>query len=480
VTPGEILFLSGNPPLHNSSMSTATDTPPAYKMPGVTLFASGIYRGQKWPASRVRAIAENCRKIGPSGLSLLVPPGVLGHEEEEDQDWLNRTGLPAALWIDPDSVKAVDDPDHAGEVLLVGDAVNIPSEVAERLKKREFTRCSAEFYEFIDDFGKSHGMTLRRLALLGGEVPQVKRLPPLPDPVPMAEVMKFSDQARVVRASQGTFILAFSERHLMDRAGMIAAVMAAMPGISQAWADGQSDEQLAELVKNLPAGGTATGDAAAATMADDMTREQMVAKITDGGADPASLEGKTDEELKAMLSGGTMGEGCKDTAKMSEAAQKSLARIREIEARAAAREKAAKVKDAAIFCESLVKEGRVTPAFVKAMDLPNVIASLDDTKPTVKFSEGGKDTLLSPFEAKKRELSRMPVIVKFGEQVDDGADMSDPARAKEKAVAKARQHAETVEEKQWGTTSFGSRRGFVQKFSEVYDKSPETAIKMLS
>ena len=133
-----------------------------FRLPNVALFASGTYRGKRWTPGVVRKLAENATELR----SLLTPPAVLGHEEE--QEWLDRTDLPAGGWVDPASVKAVPDPDHPGEMILRGDLVNVPAEVAARLSAGEYRYGSAEIYDdFLDDFGKSRGPALRRFALLG-------------------------------------------------------------------------------------------------------------------------------------------------------------------------------------------------------------------------------------------------------------------------------------------------------------------------
>ena len=136
---------------------------PAYMMRGVELFASGKYRGKRWEPGVIDEMADNARKLGPNGLKLFVPPAVLGHEEE--QEYLERTDLPSAGTVDPDSLRAVPDPRHRGEKILVGDVLNIPRAVAEKIANREFFRCSAEIYDsFKDDFERNHGRVLRRLA----------------------------------------------------------------------------------------------------------------------------------------------------------------------------------------------------------------------------------------------------------------------------------------------------------------------------
>lgn len=492
----------------NAGGATETPSAPAYKLPGVNLFASGFYRGQKWPPDRVKSIADNIRKNGPSGTKLLIPPAVMGHEE--DQKWLDDTSLPAAGWVDPDSVTTVADPDHPGELILRGDVVNVPPEVAEKIKSGEFANGSGEFYELSDDFGKSQGFTMRRFGLLGGEVPQVKRLGRLPMPVPMDAIKVFAESKTAPPSGGATFILAFSERQTMDRNAACNAIKAVMPGLSQANLDAMSDDMLNELVANLPAPPAASPapviPITPAPMA-EATPEEMIAALVAAGQDQATVAAMSPADLKAaydLVKGATPmaddpnkkpdapADPAKkepdgdEVAKMSEKAAASLKRITDLEASAAAREKAAaarqqkaKVSDAEAFCEKLVREGRLLP-FQKA-DYVGVLTALDDTHALHKFSENGTTEILTAFERKKRELERRPLMVKFGEKVPGGsAADATPEAKKASALTKAKEHAATVPDAVWKQTSYGTGAGFVQKFSEVFDKNAELAMQMIA
>lgn len=92
----------------------------------------------------------------------------------------------------------------------------------------------------------------------------------------------------------------------MDRTSMMAAVQAAMPGLSQSTLDAMSDDALADLVKNIPTASPVPDPSAIAPVAPsgmmaDLPREELVAALTDAGEDPAELEGMSDDELQAML-----------------------------------------------------------------------------------------------------------------------------------------------------------------------------------
>ena len=306
-----------------------------FRLRGVNLFASGEYRGKRWSPADVRQMAENAAALGPRGRNLLVPPAAPGHED--DAGWQNfvgdvsapgndRTDEPAAGWVDPSTVRAVPDPAHRGEMILKGDVVNVPAAMAEQIRSGRYRYGSSEIYEdFLDDFGKGHGRTLRKFSYLGGEVPQVKRLGPLPPPEPMPAPVKFAERrpgvfvrTRTVRT--GSAVHTYAETTVMDRSQMIAAIQAAMPSLSQSFLDALADDKLAELVAALPSGAAAAPPASPAApampgpvgmMAEgdpaegggdpaaEPTRDEMIAALVDMGDDEAELQGLSDDELKA-------------------------------------------------------------------------------------------------------------------------------------------------------------------------------------
>lgn len=495
---------------------TEPTQPAAFKLPGVRLFGSGQYRGKPWPPSSILRAADNAAKLGDK---LLVPPGVaqplvpdggVGHGVG-NFDWLKDDTAPAAGWVDPKSVKAVPDPDYPGQLILVGDVVNVPPETAAKIKSGQYRYGSAELYEnFIDDFGKSYGPALRRFVILGAEVPQVKRLGPLPMPVPMAELMVFAEPASTKAVLAFSF-LAFSERSAMDRAAATAAIKAAMPGLSQATLDSLSDDQLKDMVANLPqpaeapaAPAVPNADAPPAPAAAP-SRDEMIAALVAAGQDQATVTAMDDATLAAAYAAITaapapmMADAPPDdpddptkkkpfppVAVMSETEQKAAASLKNIQAHeeaakkrnevAAKRERDAKRKDAETFCEGLVKSGKLLPH--QKADYISILTPLDDSTALHKFSENGKTETLTAFELKKRELQNRPKVVTYGEKVPGGG--TSPQDAKSAAMDKARERAETIGTVALKSTRFGSVDGFVHNFSEMYDKDPAGALATIA
>lgn len=491
---------------------SATDPQPApqkWKLPGVRLFASGHYPGQPipdWPPAKVDAIAAECKRLGPSGECMILPPAVLGHEE--NQDWLADTSLPAAGWIDPDSVRTEPDEEYPGHRVLVGDVVDVPDEVKKLLDDGKYKFGSAEFYQPLDDHGNRQGMTIRRFGLLGGgTIPNVKRLGPLPKPEPMAAA-KFAEQDnRAVAMRPGESAVAFSERASpMDRTTTCTAIKAAMPNLSQATLDALSDDQLKELLMSVPTppaapvvpAATPPATPPAAAMAEP-TRDEMIAACVAAGQDQAMCSAMSDADLKAAYDllkpappapVAAMGD-CKKpdevAAKMGEVLAKMKADQDEFHRFSEQQRREIKVAQVEPVCSDLVKSG-LTPAFVNEWIKPQLLA-LDNTHAIHRFSEDGQQKSGTAFQAKlasAKNLSRLvaegKVFVKFGEKIPGGgsAGESTPEAKKAAAMQRAKDHAATVGESAWKQTSFGSADGFVNKFGEVFDKNPDLAMKMIA
>jgi len=122
----------------------------------VEIFEAGTYRGKPYTEEDLDTMVANfaaCPEI--------KPVGVIGHSE--DQDLMKESGIPAAGWMT--ALKRV------GKKLVASFA-DVPQIVAELIDRKAYKRTSAEIY--TDYNGKGHA--IRRVAWLGGEIPEVKTL----------------------------------------------------------------------------------------------------------------------------------------------------------------------------------------------------------------------------------------------------------------------------------------------------------------
>jgi len=125
---------------------------------------------------------------------------------------------------------------------------------------------------------------LRRFALLGGEVPQVKRLGKLPAPVRQSAAVAFAHRRP---PAQRSVALSFAERTVLDRPALIKAIQAAMPGMSRATIEANTDDALKEWVANLP---TSQPQPTTPTGTPGMDRATMIAEMVAGGVPQAELD----------------------------------------------------------------------------------------------------------------------------------------------------------------------------------------------
>lgn len=537
-------------------------------VPGVELFATGTYRGKTWTLADLDEMAENAKRLGPHGLKLLHPPAVYGHEET--QEFLDRTDWPVAAWLNCESVKVRRYRDPATgqtEGVLVGDLEDVNPEAAAAIKAKKYRKVSSEIYDdFKDDHDRSYGKALRRIALLGGEVPQVKRLKDIPEPV-----AAFADSRRLVPSdmavtAEGTWIC-FAESVPVDRQQMIAAAKSAMPGLAQATLEAMTDDALADLVKNLPAGGATPqatqgippqgaalmdenaapsreemiaacveagedqatvealpeeelaalyeeimseppeggegGGGEVAEMGDPamMAREELIAELVAAGQDAAALEAMPDEDLKALYGqvvGGATATAAAAPAPVAAMGERTvrnrqLARFSERDMRRAVnvakpleaaanrlyrqvlrQEAQLKSRDAHQFCETLVKNGQVTPAMAKTVVLP-LLLSMDSVNEVHKYSENGKTRVVSAYERKKAELTKLPRVVHFGERFPETDDSTQNIEQFGEGEERKVIHFAEVHER---ALSHGSGKAkYVQVFRELRKKNPRLTAK---
>lgn len=169
----------------------------------IEIFEDGTHRGRRYTKADLEQIVRN---FNDWGKTLIQPPLVLGHDE--DQAILKNSGLPAAGWLT--SVVAKQKPN--GRTVLVGQFTDVPEVVRKAVQKRAYKRISSEIYEdFANDNldgGKAKGLAIRRIALLGADIPEVKTL------------------ADVVAFGEGTdkFLYAEHEEETMDQAQIEAMI----------------------------------------------------------------------------------------------------------------------------------------------------------------------------------------------------------------------------------------------------------------
>lgn len=113
-----------------------------------------------WTMDDLKEIVSNFknRSVDP-------PMVALGHDE--NQELLSKAGLPAAGWVDNLRIKGQK---------LVADLKDVPQKVADAIQNKAYKYISAEIYPSFIKGGENVGKVLRRIALLGADIPKVKSL----------------------------------------------------------------------------------------------------------------------------------------------------------------------------------------------------------------------------------------------------------------------------------------------------------------
>jgi len=307
------------------------------------------------PQHDLDAMLRNVAEI-PSKLNINYRiPLVIGHEE--DQHWLKDSGLPAAGWLE--NIRKVG-------TKLVASVADVPQKIAELINSRAYRTVSPEVY--VDFAGL--GPALRRVALLGGQLPHIKTLD---------DVMAlFADGAGVRQT-------AFSEQD----------------------AKGGRFEAIRFEEKNSMPEMTAEQINALKREAAEAAKKEMEIQVAAVKADVtkfAEANAKLAGELKAATDGATA----------------LAARVQVTEQQLTIERSKAKGAQIDAFVEKQIGEGRITPAEVDA-GLKAQLMALDDAT-VVAFSETRKVTLLQ--NALDLIAARAPVVT-FGEQGKTGSGSPD-------------------------------------------------------
>lgn len=422
----------------------------------VEIFAAGNHRGKVYTTrdldDMVDAFRRYSRPQGSKGAPLVVP-AVIGHDEAAEQTLLQQTGLPAAAWCT--------DLWREGDVLCAR-LDDLAPEVARLIAARRYRRVSAEIYDRHPAGLPTAGLAkrmLRRIAFLGGEIPQVKTLADIP--IPHSESWSGSAARRitrlraveVIRRPRAESFLVFSEVVPMDKDALLAQLQKL--GTDTSALAACDEGALSEMVRVLT---DAKGGQQAAQQADATTPDQ-VASTPDAtnpstpadAATPASTETATPPvekqgDMTITHDGGNtnvQATGGDDAPpppgsppeKMA-AYHKSMCdkytaqcqkysedpRFREIDERLARADQMARQRETAerkamvtSRLNACVQSGRVLPAERDA-GLDDALLAIP-TDAVAKFSEGGKVVEVPVLDRILTALEARPVIVKFGERV---------------------------------------------------------------
>ncbi len=441
----------------------AKPTKPAkFSLRGVEIFASGNHRGKTYSDSDLDDMVRNFKRFSTGAKPLVRVPAVLGHEET--QEFLERSDLPSAGW--PDRV-------YRDGSTLKADFADLPPSVARLLKGRAYRTVSAEVYDEPPEGVNGHGKMLRRIAFLGGDIPQIKTLADIPVPAehyaergPDGKPTTLTFSNRTAPRRGGSFTL-FFEASPMDRAAMLTE-LGKLGMDTASITDAVPDAALAEMLRVCNAGKVAPAPDAAMDDDDPEKKkpEEEVAAMDDEAMPPEPTDKESAAKFHAYARKMADRFGCHDDAStpptMAPATAAAYAerlarlekRIVEADAKVTRTEKYTErsgraARRAAVEGEvtALVSAGKVLPSEVDG-GLVEQILALDDTR-LVKFTEGGKAKSATQLDRFMSTLKARPNLVTFGERVKGGKVSSEDAE-----VAKIKEHFSAFREQfaKHGTT----------------------------
>jgi hypothetical protein len=494
----------------------------------VEVFPEGTHRGKPYSLADLHDMAINFNRYSAGKKPWVRVPAVLGHEET--QEYLERSDLPAAAWGAKAYVGKGTDPDGKPINVLKMNFTDVPQKVARLIKGRRYRTVSAEVYDDIPEGLPGAGTKtkmLRRVAFLGGDIPQCKSIDELPMPEPHSEfdskytvvvsslVPSTAAQFSEPRSVQGaTWCFSEQKARSMNRDEMIQQLGDLGVDTSVCTPE-MPDPAIAEWLRSLTDEGETPAEETPAepkpgdtNNLDDMPPEEP----TPGSAAPAYDEDAKPEDpekmgewakrmhdkycsqdnARPMADAPAPGSPTMPTApkkitttehyselkKKADAALASLtAATKAAEDSAKSQRESAKRQKVTAFCEAMAKpnargEVHVLPRDLLADNPANVIDHLmslddgDDLTKVRKFKEGGKEIAATQLDIAMRRISGGQPF-KIGEKFRDpktGATVADDEAERVRSHAEANRDAYAKAGK--------TPEQVVEKFSELRKKHP--------
>lgn len=456
----------------------ASITDPEHLTGWTEIFRAGVRRGEPYSESDLDDIIHNFRRFRQQ----LTPPSVIGHSE--DQSWLEDTGLP--------SVGKVADLRRRGPVLEARFA-RMPPLMRRLIAVGAYDKVSAEIYheDSPPEGIPAKGKMLRRVAFLGGELPQVKGLKDIaalweqPDQpgkdVKRRTSLSYSERFHL---PDGTWAVFSEVRTMADQSGVeaiaVAAIQETFPGLPPEFIDSLTPDQMSMLAPAIGGGteeggepgvppdmGGSTGESTpmAEFPPEAPDRDSLIQALVDLGQNADDLANMSDDDLVALyqqLKGTSMSEGGTDVAdtqtgglarqpskvtvtqQFSEEVRKEVKRLvaaetaslrQSVERERKTRLQAARANHLATvrtFCEQMVTEGRLSPAEAEfgkdGQPVGPVAKRLFRADSVRKFSEGKTEFELQADEIKQRQARKFSEKVPAPNQ-QQGGGLSPERRA---------------------------------------------------
>lgn len=459
------LRTAGVPP---KKMAEKKKAPKWERLKDVEAFSTGKKRDIEYTPDDLKDIVRNFEQFGTGQRPGFDVPVVYGHEEspEEQKKFLQNTGIKADGWIEGAKTD--------GKKLYLD--MRVSPKLADAIREGHYGTCSIEIYNDPKAAGlDGKGKVMRRLAVLGGEIPQDKNTKRLPMPERYSERKL---HRRIVTThlrdceqfAGNAWVTCFSEVSMMT---------AEPPPMQMNMAE--MTQKLAEHGVNPESLKTVEGCMAEmCRMAEDMNKE------TDWDSEPPPPKNPDEKkeygELHKKMS--AYAEKLKKYAEFiadghpedpipevrpihpnnnpadrglggpSENVKGAMAKMSEemksffTEQVAALRAELKPIKDRVeeddqlavlTFCEQQVKAGKLTPAMLNRKDHFNVIdelLELDNTQVVAKMSEGGREFGLTKRKKRMEQIKRGPIVWKNSEVARNDGGVTPGGDSEDREIAK--------------------------------------------
>lgn len=265
----------------------------------VEIFAAGEHRDKQYTSADLDDMVRNFKRFCTDQKPGFRVPLVIGHEET--QEYLDRSDLPAAGWAS----RVWRDGDK-----LMADFEDVPEKVARLLRGKAYRTVSSEVYDEPPEGIPAHGKMLRRVALLGGDIPQLKDLDDIPVPRAHSEKRRFARYQRVslslrdIRRSKtpGAY-WCYSEAKPMsvESFGPEPGSKPAKAMWAKATLSGAKKKKGGYSKKKMKSGTPKGGWGFDEGDGEGMDRDDMISKLAEHGFDTGTLKDTPDEALAETL-----------------------------------------------------------------------------------------------------------------------------------------------------------------------------------
>ncbi len=421
----------------------------------VEAFSVGEKRGRKYTPEDLKDIVENFHKYGKGQRPGFDVPAVLGHEETQEgqQKFLENTGIPAAGWIR--------DAREDGQKLYLD--MEASPQLHKAIRSGHYGPVSIEIYDKPPEgLPGAKGKMMRRLAMLGGEIPQDKNLARMSA---YSERLLLTTHLRDCIAHDG-YVTCFSEVAMPSHEEMVAKL--AEHGFDPEALkthEGCMAEMMRMAETMKPAGGEETPPPGAPPGGMDFDREPEPPKDDDERRKMKAFGEKLIKyaEPPAVSTETGMGKehDMSDMSKMSEELKgffraEATALRSEITALRSefkpVLERAAEDQQLEVlnFCEQMVAQGKLTPAQTdrkSPFSVINELLELNNTEVVAKFSENGRDVPLTKRKRRMEQIKRGPLVWKNSEVAagSKGGVNQETQTDEESEIAKVRAFCEDPE-----------------------------------